>query len=112
MEPDGRPPDRPETGVVHASASTAAKMAAQKAAKARTFLCLNRNLHLGDGIGEVPTRIPRRSLRLRPALAVTGSRPDCVFPGTRSMPGIISPTAIVLGLSSCKLRTGPLPTSV
>src|SRR6266699_4351292 len=112
MEPDGRPPDRPDSGSVHANAITAAKMAAQKAAKARTFLCLNMNLHLVDGIVEVPTRIPRRRLRLRPALAVSGSRQSGVFPGTRSMPGLIPQTPCVLGLLSAKLRRVPCRTAV
>src|SRR3989442_12435098 len=86
MEPDGRPPDRPDSGSVHANAITAAKMAAQKAANDRTSLCLNMNLHLVDGIVEVPTRIPRRSLRLGPAMAVSGSRQNRVLPGTPPPP--------------------------
>src|ERR1700756_2089252 len=68
--PGGRSADCAETRIVHENAMSPAKMAAQKAAKARTSLCLNMNLHLVDGIVEVPTRIPRGSLRLRPALTV------------------------------------------
>src|SRR5439155_24478160 len=111
MEPDGRPPDRPETGVVHASAATAAKMAAQKAANARTLLCLNMNLHLVDGIVEVPTRISRRSLRVRPALTVSGSRQNGVIPGMRSMPGIIPQTPCIPALLSAEFRGLPSPTA-
>src|SRR5437764_15367755 len=112
MEPDGRPPDRPDSGSVHANAIIAAKIAAQKAAKARTFLCLNMNLHLVDGIVEVPTTIPRRSLRLRPALTVSGSRQNGVLPGMRSMPRIIPQTPCILGLLSAELRRLPCRTAV
>src|SRR2546427_12583224 len=112
MEPDGRPPDRPDSGSVHANAITAAKMAAQKAANDRTSLCLNMNLHLVDGIVEVPTRIPRRSQRLGPAMAVSGSRQNRVLPGTRSTPRIISQTPCVLRLLSAALRRLPCLTAV
>src|SRR5207244_5616232 len=98
MEPDGRPPDRPDAGSVHANAITAAKIAAQKAANDRTSLCLNMNLHLVDGIVEVPTRIPRRSQRLGPAMAVSGSRHHRVLPGRRSTAPIIPKTPRYLQL--------------
>src|SRR5204863_8706485 len=104
MEPYGRPPDRPDSGSVHANAITAAKFAAQKAANDRTSLCLNMNLHLVDGIVEVPTRIRRRSQRLGPAMAVSGSRQNRVLPGTRSTPRIIPQTPDVLLLLSPELR--------
>src|SRR3989442_6499729 len=112
MEPDGRPPDRPDSGSVHANAITAAKMAAQKAANDRTSLCLNMNLHLVDGIVEVPTRIPRRSQRLGPAMAVSGSRQNRVLPGTPSTPRIITQTPCVLPLLSAELRRLPCRTAV
>src|SRR5216117_1219179 len=112
MEPDGRPPDRPDSGSVHANAITAAKMAAQKAAKARTFLCLNMDLHLVNDVVEISTRIPRRSLRLGPAMAVSGSRQNRVLPGTRSTPGIIPQTPCVLRLLSAELRRLPCRTAV
>src|SRR5437879_13835447 len=107
MEPDGRPPDRPDSGSVHANAITAAKIAAQKAANDRTSLCLNMNLHLVDGIVEVPTRIPRRSQRLGPAMAVSSSRQSRVLTGTRSTLGIIPQTPSVLQLLSTELRMLP-----
>src|SRR2546427_10179363 len=112
MEPDGRPPDRPDSGSVHANAITAAKMAAQKAANDRTSLCLNMNLHLVDGIVEVPTRIPRRSQRLGPAMAVSGSRQNRVLPGTRSTPRIIPQTPCVIRLLSAEMRRVPCRTAV
>src|SRR5207244_10844329 len=107
MEPDGRPPDRPDSGSVHANAITAAKMAAQKAAKARTFLCLNMDLHLVNDVVEISTRIPRRSLRLGPAMAVSGSRQNRVLPGTRSRPGILPQTPCRLGRISAELARWP-----
>src|SRR5438094_4207598 len=72
MEPDGRPPDRPDSGSVHANAITAAKIAAQNAPNTRNSLCLNMDLHLVNDVVEISTRIPRRSLRLGPAMAVSG----------------------------------------
>src|SRR2546427_13160991 len=112
MEPEGRPPDRPDSGSVHANAITAAKIAAQKAANDRTSLCLNMNLHLVDGIVEVPTRIPRRSQRLGPAMAVSGSRQNRVLPGTRGPPRIIPQTPWVLRLLPAEFPRMPCRTAV
>src|SRR5437867_1969129 len=112
MEPDGRPPDRPDSGSVHANAITAAKIAAQNAPNTRNSLCLNMDLHLVNDVVEISTRIPRRSLRLGPAMAVSGSRQNRVLPGTRSTPGIIPQTPCVLRLLSAELRRLPCRTAV
>src|SRR5438445_12971450 len=111
MEPDGRPPDRPDSGSVHANAITAAKIAAQNAPNTRNSLCLNMDLHLVNDVVEISTRIPRRSLRLGPALAVSGSRQNRVLPGTRSTPGIIPQMTCVLGLISTEFLRFPCRTS-
>src|SRR5207245_9943534 len=70
------------------------------------------DLHLVNDVVEISTRIPRRSLRLGPAMAVSGSRQNRVVPGTRSTPGIIQQTPCVLQLLSAELRRLPCRTAV
>src|SRR5205807_8940193 len=107
MEPDGRPPDRPDSGSVHANAMSPAKIAAQNAPNTRNSLCLNMDLHLVNDVVEISTRIPRRSLRLGPAMAACGSRPTRVLRGLRSRPGVTPPTTCVLLLLSPEFRSLP-----